>query len=242
LAEAPEAELPPIRLPAKGILSELGTHTAITAMTLRDKSLKCLLMALLLTTFPAVGHFHPLVPLAEAALRRGDDVVIASGVNLADWVQSCGFEFAPVGMALPRFRYFFGDRHHKGSAQRGRYMDWARRLAYVTGTVDQELLARKEYLAAENRILKGQLKGRLMLANAERATLGEIGHRLGSQASCAGRNRRPAQTAQREHFCGEEVGSRQQRQVGSNEDRPRGRALALRRGWQAVPSQNIANL
>jgi hypothetical protein len=28
-------------------------------------------------------------------------------------------------------------------------MDWARILAYVTGTVDQELLARKEYLAAE---------------------------------------------------------------------------------------------
>jgi hypothetical protein len=29
----------------------------------------------------------------------------------------------------------------------------------LTGTVDQELLARNEYLAAENRILKSQLKG-----------------------------------------------------------------------------------
>jgi putative transposase len=58
-------------------------------------------------------------------------------------------------------------------------MDWARVLAYVTGTVDQELLARNEYLAAENRILKAQLKGRLKLSDAERATLGEIGHRLG---------------------------------------------------------------
>jgi hypothetical protein len=36
-------------------------------------------------------------------------------------------------------------------------MDWTRILAYVTGTVDQELLlARNEYLAAENRILKSQ--------------------------------------------------------------------------------------
>jgi hypothetical protein len=52
-------------------------------------------------------------------------------------------------------------------------------LAYVTGTVDQELLARNEYLATEDRILKDQLKGRLMLSEAERATLGEIGHRLG---------------------------------------------------------------
>jgi len=33
-------------------------------------------------------------------------------------------------------------------------MDWARLLAYITGTVDQELLLRNEYLVAENRILK----------------------------------------------------------------------------------------
>ena len=58
-------------------------------------------------------------------------------------------------------------------------MDWARMLAYVTGTVDQELLARNEYLAAENRILKAHLNGRLKLSDGERATLGEIGHRLG---------------------------------------------------------------
>ena len=35
-------------------------------------------------------------------------------------------------------------------------MDWARILAYVTGTVDQELLARNEYLAAENLILRSR--------------------------------------------------------------------------------------
>jgi len=58
-------------------------------------------------------------------------------------------------------------------------MDWARILAFVTGMVDQELLTRIEYLAAENRILKAQFKGPLKLSDAERATLGEIGHRLG---------------------------------------------------------------
>jgi putative transposase len=63
-----------------------------------------------------------------------------------------------------------------------RLMDWARVLAFVTGSVDQELLARAEYLAAENRILKAQLKGRLKLSDAERATLAEIGHRLGRKA------------------------------------------------------------
>ena len=40
-------------------------------------------------------------------------------------------------------------------------------------------MARNEYLAAENRILKVQLNGRLKLSDAERGVLGEIGHRLG---------------------------------------------------------------
>jgi len=65
---------------------------------------------------------------------------------------------------------------------RGLGMDWTRILAYVTGMVDQELLARNEYLAAENRIMKAQLKGRLKLSDAERGALGEIGHRLGRKA------------------------------------------------------------
>jgi hypothetical protein len=58
-------------------------------------------------------------------------------------------------------------------------MNWARMLAFVTGTVDKELLAQNEYLITENRILKAQFRGRPQLSNAERATLAEIGHRLG---------------------------------------------------------------
>jgi hypothetical protein len=46
-------------------------------------------------------------------------------------------------------------------------MDWVRVLAYVTGMVDQELIARNEYLVTENRILKAQLKDRLRLSDAE---------------------------------------------------------------------------
>jgi putative transposase len=61
-------------------------------------------------------------------------------------------------------------------------MYWARLLAYITGTVDQELLLRNEYLVAEKRILRAQLQGRLRLSDAERATLGVIGHRLGRKA------------------------------------------------------------
>jgi hypothetical protein len=54
--------------------------------------------------------------------------------------------------------------------------------AYVTGTVNQELVLRNEYLAAENRILRGQIQGRLLLSEGEKATLAEIAHRLGRKA------------------------------------------------------------
>src|SRR5947207_3220976 len=59
---------------------------------------------------------------------------------------------------------------------------WLRLLAYVTGSVNQELLLRNEYLAAENRILRAKLPTRLRLGNPERATLAEIGKRLGRKA------------------------------------------------------------
>ena len=56
---------------------------------------------------------------------------------------------------------------------------WARLLAFVTGLVNQELLLRNEYLAAENRVLRAHLPSRLRLSDPERSTLAEIAKRLG---------------------------------------------------------------
>ncbi len=61
-------------------------------------------------------------------------------------------------------------------------MDWKHLLAYITGTVDQELLLRNEYLVTENRMLQHQIKGRVRLSDGERKTLVEIGQKLGQQA------------------------------------------------------------
>src|SRR5947207_5383380 len=60
--------------------------------------------------------------------------------------------------------------------------NWLQLLAYVTGSINQELLSRNEYLAAENHILKSQIKGRLRLSDGERATLAGIAKRLGRKA------------------------------------------------------------
>src|SRR5215510_14022131 len=61
-------------------------------------------------------------------------------------------------------------------------MDWKTLLAYITGSVDDELLRRNDYLVAENRIVRKQIQGRLRLTDGERKTLAEIGKRLGKRA------------------------------------------------------------
>src|SRR5207237_79836 len=74
------------------------------------------------------------------------------------------------------------DLHSTRLAALGPRPSTAPLLAYVSGTVDQGLLLRNEYLTAENRILRGQIKGRLLLSEGEKATLAEIAHRLGRKA------------------------------------------------------------
>jgi hypothetical protein len=46
-------------------------------------------------------------------------------------------------------------------------MDWKTLLAYIAGSVDQELLLRNEYLVTENRILRQQIKGRVHLKHGQ---------------------------------------------------------------------------
>ena len=52
-------------------------------------------------------------------------------------------------------------------------------LAYITGSVDQELLLRNEYLVTENGILRRQLPGRLRLTDRDRISLAKVGKQLG---------------------------------------------------------------
>jgi putative transposase len=61
-------------------------------------------------------------------------------------------------------------------------INWIRRLAYVTGLANQELLPQNEYLAAENRVLRANLPARLRSSDPERSSLPEIGRRLGRKA------------------------------------------------------------
>jgi hypothetical protein len=59
---------------------------------------------------------------------------------------------------------------------------WARLLAYVTGTVNQKLLLQNEYLIAENRILRAHLPAWIRLSDDRRSTLAQIGKRIDRKA------------------------------------------------------------
>jgi putative transposase len=58
-------------------------------------------------------------------------------------------------------------------------MPWKRMLAYITGSVNEDLLRRIEYLLEENRVLRNQIQQRILLTDHERRTLAERAIALG---------------------------------------------------------------
>src|SRR5262247_4502701 len=61
-------------------------------------------------------------------------------------------------------------------------MDWKKLLGAVTNSLDQELRLRHECLLAENRLLRQQVRGRLLLTDSDRKELAAIGQQLGRKA------------------------------------------------------------
>src|SRR5438132_6370057 len=89
---------------------------------------------------------------------------------------------SPAVRLVFRATFTHTQRYYGRQSLRGQAMDWKHLLASITGTVDQELLLRNEYLVTKNRILRNQIKGRVRLSDGERKTLAEIGKKLGKQA------------------------------------------------------------
>ena len=61
-------------------------------------------------------------------------------------------------------------------------MDWKQLLESMTRSVDEELRLHNAYLLAENRILRRQITGRLLLTENDRQALAAIGQQLGRKA------------------------------------------------------------
>jgi len=70
-------------------------------------------MRVLMTTVPALGHFHPMVPLGRALAEKGHDVAFVSSPSFCETIRAEGFEALPGGLdweesrveeAFPDFR------------------------------------------------------------------------------------------------------------------------------------------
>lgn len=61
-------------------------------------------------------------------------------------------------------------------------METVEALALVGGHVEEELLVRNEYLAAENKILRSKIEKTIRFNNEERILLAQIGNRIGIKA------------------------------------------------------------
>lgn len=54
-------------------------------------------LRILFTTLPATGHFHPLVPLAQAAAAAGHEIAFATAASFCPAVEAVGFRCLPAG-------------------------------------------------------------------------------------------------------------------------------------------------
>ena len=109
------------------------------------------------------------------------DAVWSKNLNIALW-QGLRASPPPISGLHMEPSILHTQRQLRAEYVKGaRSMDWKTVLAYITGTVDQELLLRNEYLVTENRILRNQIQGRLRLSTGERTALAEIGQKLGKK-------------------------------------------------------------
>ena len=68
-------------------------------------------MRVLVTAFPAVGHFHAVAPFALAARAAGHEVCVATAPDLVPWAITCGLPSRPIGPMLRTLVASLGPAH-----------------------------------------------------------------------------------------------------------------------------------
>ena len=80
-------------------------------------------MRILVTSFPALGHFHPVAPLALAAAAAGHEVRVATGPDLVAWVERCGLESHAVGISQADAQRVAAERYPEAVASDHKFTD-----------------------------------------------------------------------------------------------------------------------
>lgn len=128
-------------------------------------------------------HEHTTIPFPHPQLLT-EDPVWSKDSNASFYHKLQSGSCSPVGLPSSALSSILPLEVSNHSAAE-RAMSWKKLLASITGSVDQELLLRNEYLVTENRLLRKRLSGRVRLSDGERIALAEIGKRLGRQALAA---------------------------------------------------------
>jgi UDP:flavonoid glycosyltransferase YjiC (YdhE family) len=81
-------------------------------------------MRVLFTARAATGHFHPLVPLAQAARDAGHEAVFAMPPSFQATVEGLGFRWLAAGLdeSFPEFARFIEERNRLPGRERAMFM------------------------------------------------------------------------------------------------------------------------
>lgn len=67
-------------------------------------------MRILVSSFPGIGHVHPMVPLAQAFVRRGDELQWATGPDACPIVEAAGLRSIAVGGSAAEMQRTLAER------------------------------------------------------------------------------------------------------------------------------------
>ncbi|MCA1839576.1 MAG: glycosyltransferase [Actinomycetota bacterium] len=57
-------------------------------------------MRVIAVTAPAYGHFHPMLPIAQALTESGHEVIFVTSADFAPRIEAAGFEVRTAGIPL----------------------------------------------------------------------------------------------------------------------------------------------
>src|SRR4051812_8146344 len=101
MSAARPLELSPARPEAQGMTLLAATvHSLGLILVHRDRPGRRCGVRVLVTAFPAVGHFHSVAPFALAARAAGHEVCVATAPDLVPWSITCGLPTRPIGPML----------------------------------------------------------------------------------------------------------------------------------------------
>jgi UDP:flavonoid glycosyltransferase YjiC (YdhE family) len=116
---------------------------------------------ILFTTFPGLGHLHPMLPLALAARDAGHEVRLGTGADLVRWAGRCGVDAYEIGPGTDEV-HEIAARESPGRSQTAHMFTQVWPSAAVLGLVDLTSSWRPDLVIHEEQEYAGLLLAALL--------------------------------------------------------------------------------